>query len=110
MMKRYVWAMQLCMLPLFAQSLPQSLQEQVSVLLRQSPAHNHRIYNVFGEKEVELKVSAILNHKALIHNTWYKQGDKIGGFIITHINAQEVALMDKKGNKKTLALQKRVFE
>lgn len=104
---RIAWIMQLCILSAGATA---SLQEQVSTLLRPPLSQNHRIYNVFGEKEVELKVSAILNHKALIHNIWYKVGDRIGIFTINYISEKEVALIDKKGDKKTLALQTRVFE
>lgn len=87
-----------------------TLDEKVHLLLYVPLEQNYRIQSVFGEKEVELKVQAILNNKALIHHKWYKKGDKIGSFFIQNIGESEVLLVDKKSGHKVLQLQKKVLE
>lgn len=87
-----------------------TLDEKVHALLRAPLEQNHRIYSVFGEKEVELKIQAILNRQVLIHHKWYKQGDKIGSFFIHDIKPHEVVLIDKKSQQKTLSIRKKVLE
>ncbi|OBV28632.1 hypothetical protein BKN38_09350 [Helicobacter sp. CLO-3] len=87
-----------------------TLDEKVHALLRAPLEQNHRIYSVFGEKEVELKIQAILNRQVLIHHKWYKQGDKIGSFFIHDIKPYEVVLIDKKSQQKTLSIRKKVLE
>lgn len=87
----------------------QSLQERVNALLQAPRAQSYRIYNVFGEKEIDLKVHAILNDKALIQNAWYKRGDKIGAFVVDSIGANRVVLVDRKSLRKELRLQKQLF-
>lgn len=92
-----------------AESSPQSLQERVNTLLQTPLEQPHRIQNVFGEKELDLKVHAILNNKALIHNTWYKKGDRIGVFTIISITNDRVVLVDRKSLRKELKLGRAIF-
>lgn len=91
------------------ESSAQSLQERVNTLLQAPLAQSYRIYNVFGEKELDLKVHAILNDKALIQNTWYKRGDKIGAFVVDSIGTDRVMLVDRKSLRKELRLHKQLF-
>lgn len=65
----------------------------------------YRILSVFGEKELELHIQAILNSKVLIHDKWYKIGDKIGAYHIYSITQNSITLIDKKSNQKILRLK-----
>ena len=75
-------------------------------LLRSPFQENYRIYAVFGQKEMDLQVEAVLNNKALIHNKWYRVGDKIGTFYLQHIRSDEIVLIDKKMEQKIIKLKK----
>ena len=65
----------------------------------------YRILSVFGEQELELHIQAILNSKVLIHDKWYKVGDKIGAYHIYAITQNSITLIDKKSSQKTLRLK-----
>lgn len=65
----------------------------------------YRILSVFGEKELELHIQAILNSKVLIHDKWYKIGDKIGAYHIYAITQNSITLIDKKSSQKVLRLK-----
>lgn len=65
----------------------------------------YRILSVFGEQELELHIQAILNSKVLIHDKWYKIGDKIGAYHIYSITQNSITLIDKKSNQKILRLK-----
>lgn len=65
----------------------------------------YRILSVFGKQELELHIQAILNSKVLIHDKWYKVGDKIGAYHIYAITQNSITLIDKKSSQKTLRLK-----
>lgn len=71
-------------------------------LLEPKVRKDYRILPVFGEREAELHIQAILNNKVLIHDKWYKKGDKIGSFYIYNISQNAITLVDKKSSQKTL--------
>ena len=66
---------------------------------------DYRILSVFGEQELELHIQAILNSKVLIHDKWYKIGDKIGAYHIYSISQNSITLIDKKSSQKILRLK-----
>ena len=78
---------------------------EFEALLKPKLQKEYRILSVFGEKELELRIEAILNHKVLIHDKWYKLGDKIGSYYIAHITPHTITLMDKKQSQKTLHIK-----
>ena len=73
-------------------------------LLEPKVRKDYRILPVFGEREMELHIQAILNNKVLIHDKWYKKGDKIGAFYIYQISQNTVTLVDKKSSQKILRI------
>lgn len=79
--------------------------QEFETLLTPKLQKEYRILSVFGEKELELHIQAILNHKVLIHDKWYKLGDKIGSYYIAHITPHTITLMDKKQSQKTLHIK-----
>lgn len=82
------------------------LAQNLDSLLEPPKLNNHRIFAVFGQKELDLNVQAILNQKAFIHNKWYTLGDRIGTFHIHSITNDEVVLIDKKMQQKIIKLKK----
>ncbi len=81
----------------------------IDSLLESPLKENYRILSVFGEKEFELNIQAILNDKVLIHNKWYGIGDKIGIFHIHKVTSNEVILIDKKSEQKTIKLKRKIL-
>ena len=79
--------------------------QDFEALLKPKLQKEYRILSVFGEKELELRIEAILNNKVLIHDKWYKLGDKIGSYYIAHITQHTITLMDKKQSQKTLHIK-----
>lgn len=75
------------------------------VLFEPKLQREYRILSVFGEQELELHIQAILNSKALIHDKWYKIGDKIGAYHIYSISQNSITLIDKKSSQKILRLK-----
>ena len=86
-----------------------SLVQNLDSLLEPPKLSNYRIFAIFGQKELDLSVQAILNQKALIHNNWYRLGDRVGTFYIRSITNDEVVLVDKKMQQKVIKLKKKAL-
>jgi len=56
------------------------------------------------KKSKKLSLSAVMNHSALINETWYKKGDVINGYTLFEVNKKSV-LLTKKSKKLILSTQ-----
>lgn len=86
-------------------TMASALSNDFEVLFRSKLQREYRILSVFGEQELELHIQAILNSKVLIHDKWYKIGDKIGAYHIYSIAQNSITLIDKKSSQKILRLK-----